>query len=144
MNKQSGKLVLASSVALLGLSTAGATFAGGHTGSMKKADSTMVSEGDLDALGITDLGELEDVEIVNNEEIGEVDRIAIDRNTRELLVVVGLDGILGVNMKEVTIPISKLTRVDEDTYRTTLTKDELQQRRDVEPWDGTFAQTLDR
>lgn len=90
--------------------------------------------------GVDELNDIENWKITNNgEEIGEIDRIGIDRNTGELLAVVGLEGVVGVNMKEVGVPLSRLKMAGEETLSTDLTKNELQSRRDIDPWDGQLA-----
>lgn len=90
-------------------------------------------------LGVSELDDLENWKITNNgEELGEIDRIGVDRETGEVLAVVGLEGVVGVNMKEVGIPLNRLQKGGEDeTLSTNLTKDELQQKRDIDPWDGS-------
>lgn len=96
------------------------------------------------AFGVSELNDIEDWKIFNSgQEIGEIDRIGIDATTGELLAVVGLEGVLGVNMKEVGVPLSKLQLSGDETLSTELTKEELQQKRDIDPWDGTYSQLLD-
>jgi hypothetical protein len=94
--------------------------------------------------GVSELNDIEDWKVTNaGTEVGDVDRIAVDRNTGELLAVVGLDGALGLDMKEVGIPLSKLRKAGEETLSTDMTKEQLQTKRDIDPWDGIYTQTLD-
>lgn len=94
-------------------------------------------------LGVSELNDIEDWKITHSgQEIGEIDRLGMDASTGELLAVVGLDGVLGLNMKEVGIPLKKLQKSGDETLSTELTKEELQQQRDIDPWDGTYSQTL--
>lgn len=93
--------------------------------------------------GVSELNDIEDWKITNSgEELGEIDRIGIDATTGELLAVVGLKGVVGVNMKEVGVPLKKLRMAGEETLSTELTKEELQSKRDIDPWDGTFSQIV--
>lgn len=94
--------------------------------------------------GVAELNEIENWKVTNGgEEIGEIDRIAVDRSTGELLAVVGLAGVVGVNMKEVGIPLSSLESAGDETLSTDMTKEELQTQRDIDPWDGRYTQSLD-
>jgi PRC-barrel domain len=94
--------------------------------------------------GVSELNDIEDWKVTNaGTEVGEIDRIAVDRDTGELLAVVGLEGVVGVNMKEVAIPLSELKKAGEETLSTDLTKEELQRKRDIDPWDGVYSQGLD-
>jgi hypothetical protein len=93
--------------------------------------------------GVSELNDIEDWKIMNGgEELGEIDRLGVDRKTGEVLAVVGLEGVIGANMKEVAIPLTKLKMAGEETLSTDLTKEQLQQRRDIDPWDGTYSQVL--
>jgi hypothetical protein len=95
-------------------------------------------------LGISELNDIENWKITNGgEELGEIDRIGVDRSTGELLAVVGLEGVVGVNMKEVGIPLKNLTKAEDETLSTDLTMDELQQKRDIDPWDDSEVSTED-
>jgi hypothetical protein len=94
--------------------------------------------------GVSELNDIENWKVTNaGEELGEIDRIAIDRASGELLAVVGLEGVVGLNMKEVGIPLSNLQTAGDETLSTDLSKEELQQQRDIDPWDGNYAQSLD-
>ncbi len=93
-------------------------------------------------LGVSELNDIENWKVTNaGEELGEIDRLGVDRNTGELLAVVGLEGVVGVNMKEVGIPLKNLTNAGDETLSTDLTKDELQQERDIDPWDDSEVST---
>ena len=95
-------------------------------------------------LGVSDLNDLENWKITNNgEELGEIDRIGVDRATGEILAVVGLEGVVGINMKEVGIPLQRLQAAGDETLSTDLTKDELQQKRDIDPWDDSDPMDVD-
>jgi hypothetical protein len=94
-------------------------------------------------LGVSDLNELEDWKITNaGTELGEIDRIGVDRATGEVLAVVALEGVVGVNMKEVAIPLTSLEKAGEETLSSNLSKEELQKQRDIDPWDGSYSQVL--
>lgn len=96
------------------------------------------------AFGVSDLSDIEDWKITSGgEELGEVDRIGVDRATGELLAVVALEGVVGVNMKEVAVPLKSLTKAGDESLSTSLTKDQLQQKRDIDPWDGSYSQVLE-
>ena len=93
-------------------------------------------------LGVSELNDIENWKITSaGEELGEIDRIGVDRQTGELLAVVGLEGVVGVNMKEVAIPLKNLTKAEDETLSTDLTMEELQQKRDIDPWDGSESLT---
>jgi hypothetical protein len=93
--------------------------------------------------GVSELNDIENWKITNSgQELGEIDRIGIDASTGEILAVVGLEGVTGVNMKEVGIPLSKLRKSGDESLSTELTKDELQRKRDIDPWDGSYSQVL--
>jgi hypothetical protein len=95
-------------------------------------------------LGVSELNDIENWKITNGgEELGEIDRIGVDRATGELLAVVGLEGVVGVNMKEVGIPLKNLTKAEDETLSTDLTMDELQQKRDIDPWDDAEVSAED-
>jgi hypothetical protein len=92
------------------------------------------------AFGVSELDDIEDWKVTNaGEELGEIDRIAVDRATGELVAVVGLAGVVGLNMKEVAIPLQNLQKAGEETLSTDASKEELQRRRDIDPWDGEYA-----
>lgn len=94
--------------------------------------------------GVSDLSEIENWKITSGgEELGEIDRLGVDRATGEILAVVGLEGVVGVNMKEVAVPLNSLTKAGDETLSTNLTKDQLQSERDIDPWDGSYSQVLD-
>jgi PRC-barrel domain len=94
------------------------------------------------SLGVSELNEIENWKITNaGEELGEIDRLGVDRQTGEILAVVGLEGVVGVNMKEVAIPLKDLTKEGDETLTTDLSMDELQQQRDIDPWDDSEALT---
>ena len=68
-------------------------------------------------------------------QIGDIDEVVIDR-TDQHLAVVGLKG----SMKEVTIPVSKLSMsADGKTLKTSLTKDQLEALPDYDPMDMKSA-----
>jgi sporulation protein YlmC with PRC-barrel domain len=91
--------------------------------------------------GVSELNDIENWKITNDgKELGEIDRIGVDHNSGELVAVVGLKGVVGVNMKEVAIPLQKLQKAGNETLSTNLTKDELQKKRDIDPWDDTYSQ----
>ncbi|HNP36417.1 MAG TPA: PRC-barrel domain-containing protein [Woeseiaceae bacterium] len=93
--------------------------------------------------GVEELNDIEDWEIVNNgQELGSIDRLGIDRATGEILAVVGLEGVVGVNMKEVAIPLKDLTKAGDESLSTMLSKEQLQKKRDIDPWDGTYSQIV--
>jgi hypothetical protein len=93
-------------------------------------------------LGVSELNEIENWKITNaGEELGEIDRLGVDRATGEILAVVGLEGVVGVNMKEVAIPLKNLTKEGDETLTTDLTMEELQQERDIDPWDDSEVLT---
>lgn len=93
-------------------------------------------------LGVSELNEIENWKITSDgEELGEIDRIGIDRSTGELLAVVGLEGVVGVNMKEVAVPLKSLEPAGDESLTTNLTMDELQQKRDIDPWDDSQVST---
>lgn len=95
-------------------------------------------------LGVSELNDLENWKITHEgQEIGEIDRIGVDRQTGELLAVVGLEGVVGINMKEVGIPLTRLEAAGDETLSTDLTKDELQQKRDIDPWDESNPDDAD-
>jgi hypothetical protein len=95
-------------------------------------------------LGVSELNDIENWKITHGgEEVGEIDRIGVDRATGELLAVVGLEGVVGVNMKEVAIPLKNLTKAEDETLSTDLTMEELQQKRDIDPWDDSEISTED-
>ena len=94
--------------------------------------------------GVSELNDIEDWKVTNGaEELGEIDRIAVDRRTGELVAVVGLEGVIGLNMKEVAVPLQNLKKAGEETLSTDATKEELQMRRDIDPWDGEYSSDLD-
>jgi Ni/Co efflux regulator RcnB len=163
MNKSKRTVPVVSTVSALALvAFAGAAYAQSATDKAydAKADAqkmeskmdqhhSMAAKGKDDAkkiaqsFGVSELNDIEDWEIKNgSEELGSIDRLGVDRNTGELLAVVGLEGVVGVNMKEVAVPLSKLTKAGDETLSTDLTKDELQAKRDIDPWDGTFTQIV--
>jgi hypothetical protein len=95
--------------------------------------------------GVSELNDIEDWKITNSgEELGEIDRIGVDRSTGELLAVVGLKGVVGVNMKEVAVPLKSLRKSGDETLSTNLTKEQLQSKRDIDPWDGTYTQAVNK
>jgi hypothetical protein len=97
----------------------------------------------LKKFGVAQLNDIEDWKIIHDgTELGEIDRLAVDRNSGELLAVVGLKGVTGANMKEVSVPLSKLQMTGSEVLTTSLTKDELQKKRDIDPWDGSFSQVI--
>lgn len=96
------------------------------------------------ALGVSDLNDIENWKITSGgAELGEIDRLGVDRSTGELLAVVGLEGVVGINMKEVAVPLKSLTKAGDETLSTNLSKAELQQERDIDPWDGSYSQVLE-
>ncbi len=95
-------------------------------------------------LGVSELNDIENWKITHaGEELGEIDRLGVDRNTGEILAVVGLEGVVGVNMKEVAIPLKNLKQDGDEALSTDLTMDELQQKRDIDPWDDSEVITED-
>lgn len=98
-----------------------------------------------DRFGVDALNDIENAEIMHEgEKIGEIDRLAVDSKTGELLAVVGLNGVLGVNMKEVTIPLSDLEPAGEDKLQTSISKEELQKQRDIDPLPASYGQIVDQ
>jgi hypothetical protein len=98
----------------------------------------------LKKFGVSELNDIENWKVTHGgAELGEVDRIGVDRSTGELLAVVGLKGVIGANMKEVAVPLSKLEVAGTEMLSTSLTKSELQKARDIDPWDGSFSQVID-
>lgn len=95
-------------------------------------------------LGVEQLKDLENDSLVDSQGkvIGEVDRLGRDSASGDILLVIGLDGITEENMKEVAILIQDVTKIGEDRLQTTLTKTELQQKRDIDPWDGAYSQNV--
>jgi hypothetical protein len=90
--------------------------------------------------GVEELNDIEDWEIVNNgEELGSIDRLGVDRSTGEILAIVGLEGVVGANMKEVAVPLKKLQKAGDESLSTNMTKEQLQTKRDIDPWDDTYA-----
>jgi hypothetical protein len=151
--------ILGMSSALAIFALGGTAIAGDHPNKAydTKAEATMekhskmAAKGKEDAMkkasayGVSDLGDIEDWEVMHNgNELGSIDRLGVDRETGELIAIVGLEGVLGANMKEVAIPLEKLEKAGDETLSTGLTKEELQQKRDVDPWDGTFTQVLNK
>lgn len=67
-----------------------------------------------------------DVKNANNETIGEVESIYIDRNGKIQSVIVGVGGFLGLGQRDVEMNWGSLVVADGgDTVRTTMTKDQL-------------------
>ncbi len=96
------------------------------------------------ALGVSELNDIENWKVTNaGQELGEIDRLGVDRDTGETLAVVALEGVVGVNMKEVGIPLKNLTKAGDETLSTDLSKDELQKERDIDPWDGNYSQVIE-
>lgn len=116
---------------------------------MKHHDAVMSENMKRDAhqmttdFGVEELADIEGWEIVNNSEtLGSIDRLGVDRQTGEILAIVGLEGVLGLNMKEVAIPLKQLQKAGDENLSTTMSKEQLQQKRDIDPWTGTFSQLL--
>jgi hypothetical protein len=102
---------------------------------IKKEASQMSSN-----FGVEELNDIEDWEIVNNgEDLGSIDRLGVDRSTGEILAIVGLEGVVGANMKEVAVPLKKLQKAGDESLSTNMTKEQLQTKRDIDPWDDTYA-----
>ncbi|MFN4276856.1 MAG: PRC-barrel domain-containing protein [Ferrovibrio sp.] len=67
-----------------------------------------------------------DVKNANNETIGEVESIYIDRNGKIQSVIVGVGGFLGLGQRDVEMNWNSLVVADGgETVRTTMTKDQL-------------------
>lgn len=96
----------------------------------------------MQRLGIDEPNDIEGQTIVNaqGEEIGEVDRLARNQVTGEVVAIVGLQGMMGANMKEVPVPLAELRRLDQDRLQTALDKSQLQQRQDADPWSDQFRE----
>jgi hypothetical protein len=96
------------------------------------------------SFGVAELNDIENWKVTNaGTELGEIDRIAVQRDTGELVAVVGLAGVVGLNMKEVAIPLSTLQKAGDEMLSTNMSKEELQQKRDIDPWDGAYTQNFD-
>jgi hypothetical protein len=94
--------------------------------------------------GVDELNDIEDWEVVNNgEELGSIDRLGVDRTTGEIVAIVGLEGVLGANMKEVAIPLKSLSKAGDESLSANITKEQLQEKRDIDPWDDTYSQVDD-
>jgi hypothetical protein len=110
----------------------------------RQAQSATEAQEMATTFGVDELNDIENWKVTNaGTELGEIDRIAVDRETGELLAVVGLEGVVGLNMKEVAIPLSSLENAGEETLSTGLSKEELQRERDIDPWDGAYTQNID-
>ena len=161
MSKSKQKLAVAGTASLLAtFALAGTAFAGdvkekSHDASAAELKTHTAAEhkakgpaGDdvreiATAFGVEQLNDIEDWKIMNGaEEIGEIDRLGVDAETGELLAIVGLEGVVGVNMKEVAVPLRKLHKAGDETLSTDLTKLQLQQERDIDPWDGSYTQVI--
>lgn len=82
--------------------------------------------------------DLEGMDVIgsNGEQIGDIDRIVIKDGTET--AVIGIDGFIGANAKEVAVPLAKLTRAaDEDKMYLNYTQEQLKALPDVDP--GDFA-----
>lgn len=94
--------------------------------------------------GVKELNDIEDWKIVNNgEDLGSIDRLGVDRSTGEILAIVGLEGVVGANMKEVAVPLNTLQKAGDESLSTAMTKEQLQTKRDIDPWDNTYADVDD-
>jgi hypothetical protein len=94
-------------------------------------------------LGVSELNDIENWKVTSGgTELGEIDRLGVDRATGEILAVVALSGVVGANMKEVAVPLKNLTKAADETLSTDLSKDELQKERDIDPWDGSYSQVI--
>ena len=144
--KRNASFISATSALAL-FAVSGAAFAGDdnykadadtHAEKVKHEESAVLSK-----FGVAELNDIENWKIMQGEtEIGEIDRLAVDRSTGELLAVVGLKGVVGMNKKEVAVPLSKLELSGDETLSTSLTKDELRMQRDIDPWDGSYSQII--
>jgi hypothetical protein len=93
--------------------------------------------------GVSELNDIENWKVTSGgTELGEIDRLGVDRATGEILAVVALSGVVGANMKEVAVPLKSLTNAGDETLSTDLSKDELQKERDIDPWDGSYSQVI--
>lgn len=109
----------------------------------KGASQKYTEQQTLKKFGVSDLNDIENWKVTHGgSELGEIDRLAVDRSSGELLAVVGLKGVVGANMKEVAVPLSSLELAGTETLSTSLTKNELQQARDIDPWDGSYSQII--
>lgn len=98
-----------------------------------------------DSRGNIDVGDIEGKELVgaNGEELGDVDRIVIDRKTGKKMAVIGLKGLVGDGAKEVLVPLEQIRMsMDDDKVVTNLSKEALEARPDVDM--GDFTELEDR
>lgn len=93
-----------------------------------------------ESLADVGVSELVGKELVNasGEELGDVDKVVVNRNTNEKMVVIGLKGIVGDAAKEVAIPIDQIKMSPSgDKIETNLSKEDLEVRPDIDPGDFT-------
>ena len=77
---------------------------------------------------------------INGEEVGDVDSIKVEKATKERVAIVGIQGVIGDEMKEVAIPLSQLNmKPDGAGLETSMTKNQREQRPDVDPFDSAYA-----
>lgn len=102
-------------------------------------DSGMKNARGLSAMNPDDL-EGKAIFNTNGDEVGDVDSIKVEKATKERVAIVGIQGIIGDEMKEVAIPLSQLNvRSNGDGLETSMTKDQLEQRPDVDPLDDEYV-----
>lgn len=95
------------------------------------------STADLSAM---DPDELEGKTIYfNGEEVGDVDSIRVEKATKERVAIIGIEGVVGANAKEVAVPLNRLRlQASGDGLETNLSKNELQTLPDVDPLDDNY------
>lgn len=80
-----------------------------------------------------------DVKNANNETIGEVESIYIDRNGKIQSVIVGVGGFLGLGQRDVEMNWNSLVVADGgETVRTSMTKDQLKSMPEYKYPDKTY------
>lgn len=71
------------------------------------------------------------------EKIGDIDRVAQLADTGDVVAVIGLDGVMGDNRKEVAVPLGEMKpATGEERVAVAVTKERLQQLKDRDPWDA--------
>ncbi len=103
-------------------------------------DNDYAAKGMSDDLSSMDPDQLEGKAVYfNGEAVGDVDSIRVEKATKERVAIIGIEGIMGENAKEVAVPLKELRlQASGDGLETQLSKTELQSRPDIDPLDDDY------
>lgn len=104
-------------------------------------NAAMIRTEQPNVLATIDPDQIEGKEVfgVNGEKLGDVDSVRLKASTKERVAIIGIDGIVGANAKEVAVPLRELRMMEgTDTIESDLSMAQLKERPDVDPLDDEY------